>query len=838
MSALPVETILPDLIQALTTAGDAILQAPPGSGKTTFIPLALLRSENTVTGKILLLEPRRLAVKNVASYMAQQLGEQPGDKVGYRMRLESRVSAKTRIEVVTEGVLLRLLQADPSLEGYSLLIFDEFHERSLESDLGLAMALYARALFREDDPLKLLLMSATLENSALQSLLPQAPLITASGQLYPVDIKYAALDLSKRPLGEAIAMQLFDILAETQGSLLVFLPGQAEIRAVESVLHSQPNRLQGCLITPLYGDMDLAAQQTAIAPPPKGTRKLVLATNIAETSLTIEGIRVVVDAGLCKMARFDPNTAMTRLHTQRISNASATQRAGRAGRLEPGICYRLWSTAQQAELAAHLPPAITQADLAPMVLLLANWGITRTDELDWLDKPTQGAWSQAQGLLKILAALDPDGQITPLGEAMLSLPCHPRLAHLLLRVDGEENLSQACSLAALLSDRDPLRLESVDIETRLEWLQQPSPPHHKSSWHRMRQQARQFRQIREKIESHGLAVVSEPLSAGLLITLAYPDRIASQRQPQGTDYRLSNGRAVRLEAGDPLRQQGWLAVAATRGLAGQRQDQITLAAPLEINTLRSVFPEYVSISAEVYWDRDLKKVMAQELHTSGALTLFSKPLEQPDPDQVHQTLIDQLRRDGLDQLSWTPTHHLWRQRVMFLRNSAPESEQQLWPDLSDAALLNTLEDWLLPFLQGERRFEQLTGQTLATALHALLPWSSQQQLDQLAPTHLTLPSGSRVAIDYSEVPPVLAAKLQELFGWQQTPQIGYGTGLKLHLLSPARRPVQITMDLANFWHTTYADVKKDLKGRYPKHDWPDDPTQAIASRGVKRRPSH
>ncbi len=834
MTALPVEAILPTLTQALNTVGDAILQAPPGSGKTTCVPLALLRSADLICDKILLLEPRRLAVKNVAAFMAQQLGETPGETVGYRMRLESRISKSTRIEVVTEGVLLRLLQADPSLEGYGLIIFDEFHERSPESDLGLAMALYARDLFRDNTPLKLLLMSATLDNRALQTLLPNAPLITATGQLFPVEVHYRALNLSLRPMADAIAGHLLEILAETQGSLLLFLPGQAEIKAVASALNTQSGRLQGCQVMPLYGELDLATQQQAIAPAPEGLRKLVLATNIAETSLTIEGIRVVVDAGLCKVARFDPNTAMTRLHTQRISSASATQRAGRAGRLEPGTCYRLWSEAQQAELAPHLPPAITQADLAPMVLLLANWGITRADELCWLDKPTDGAWSQAQSLLQLLEALDASGQITPLGEAMLKLPCHPRLSHLLLRVGGSENLAQACALAALLSDRDPLRLETADIDARLDWLHTP-PAQHKTRWHQIQQQAKQFHKIRTGISTDPHKVLTEPLSAGLLITLAYPDRIASQRQPQGMDYRMSNGRAVRLAPSDPLRQHAWLAVASTRGIAGQRQDQIMLAAPLNMNTLSKTFPERLSIQTDVFWDTDQKRVMSLKRQTLGSLTLQAQPLEQPNPALIHQTLLRQLRCDGLDQLPWRPDLHQWRQRVMFLHDSI-EGTENPWPDLSDTGLLASLEHWLLPFLEGQRRFEQIPEQTLTSALHALLPWAQQQQLEQLAPSHIRLPSGSRAAIDYSETPPVLAAKLQELFGWQNTPHIGYGTRLKLHLLSPARRPVQITMDLASFWEKTYAEVKKDLKGRYPKHDWPDDPTQAIASRGVKRRP--
>ncbi|MFW1678573.1 ATP-dependent helicase HrpB [Pontibacter sp. JAM-7] len=836
MSKLPVHTILPELFNTLKHQGDAILQAPPGSGKTTAVPLSLLAQPGLIKGKILLLEPRRLAARNVANYMAQQLGEAAGETVGYRIRLESRISPRTRIEVVTEGVLLRLMQDDPSLEAYDLIIFDEFHERSLQSDLGLAMVLYARELFREHQALRLLVMSATLDNQALQAVLPNASLITANGRLYPVEIKYRDTALHPGRMALSVANSLVEILTATSGSVLVFLPGQAEIRAVATAVSAQLRATENCLLMPLFGDLDLETQQQAIAPAPPGQRKLVLATNIAETSLTIEGIRVVVDSGYCREARFDPNTAMTRLHTRRISLASATQRSGRAGRLEPGVCYRLWSASQQAEMPAHLPPDIQQADLASMALLLASWGIQQVDELTWLDPPPKGAWTQAQALLIELEAITPDGQITALGEAMAQLPCHPRLAHLLLRVGGDNNLKVASELAALLAERDPLRSQQTDIETRLDWLQQ-TPRDNKGIWHRLQQQAKQFRQLRRKLDAAvRQSAITEPLHPGLLLSLAYPDRIAQQRQPGGTEYLMSNGRAIRLQPDDPLCRQRWLAVASTRGQAGQRQDQISLAAPLDIKALATWFPQRIEMQEQIHWDNSGKRIIADRVRQLGALTLDRQRIDNPDPEQVNQALLAQLRNDGLEQLPWTPELRNWQQRVQFLHTHAPTQHQPLWPDMSDAALMATLEDWLLPFLQGQRSFTQLPAKDFKSALQSLLPWAQQSQLESLAPERIVLPSGSRASIDYNESPPVLAAKLQEMFGWHTSPTVGYGTPLKLHLLSPARRPVQITTDLAGFWRQTYAEVKKDLKGRYPKHDWPDDPLTATASRGVKRRP--
>ncbi len=719
-----------------------------------------------------------------------------------------------------------MLQADPALEEIGLVIFDEFHERSLQADLGLALCLESQAALRED--LKILVMSATLDGAAVAKLLGDAPVVASEGRSYPVEVCYAPPPArhNRQQLLQHVAGVTIDALNQEHGSALVFLPGAAEIRHIEQLLQAaQPG--EDVLIAPLYGELSLAAQQLAIQAPPPGQRKVVLATNIAETSLTIEGIRMVIDAGLARAPRFEPATGLTRLETINISQAAAEQRRGRAGRLAPGICYRLWPAGRH--LLAHSAPEILEADLAPLALELARWGCRDPRQLHWLDPPPPGAYQQALDLLRHLGAVDTAGRITVHGEAMAELPLHPRLAHMVLqgRTMGAGML--ACQLAALLSERDPLRrsdLHDSDLRSRLALLRD----HGRSTGRQLDQIQQSARQLQQQLRIQDKK--TDLSFAGILLGYAYPDRIAQRRPGGGGRYLLANGRGALFAEHEALADEPWLVVGSLA--AGEREARIFLAAAIDIDQIGTHFAGLIKSQATVRWDQREQAVLARQQRRLDALVLDDKPLDSPDPEQLRAALLEGVRQNGLRCLPWSKATQSWRSRVRFLRRL----DKERWPDVSDAALLERLEKWLAPFLTGMSRLSHLEKLDLQSALNTLLPWPQQRQLDELAPTHIQVPSGSRIAIDYDNDPPVLPVRLQEMFGATDTPAIADGrVKLLLHLLSPAQRPMQVTLDLKGFWNGSYVEVKKDMKGRYPKHYWPDDPLQAKPTSRTKPRNS-
>ncbi len=840
--SLPVEEVLSELQQQLAAHSAVVLQAPPGAGKTTRVPLALLDADWLHGQKIIMLEPRRLAARAAAERLAELLGEPVGQRVGYRIRLESRVSSATRIEVVTEGILQRLLQADPELPGVGLVIFDEFHERSLDADLGLALCVQSQQLLRDD--LRLLVMSATLDGEAVSHLLAGAPVVSSQGRQYPVTINYLAPYQLREAIEPRVSRAVLQALAESAGSVLVFLPGVGEIRRVQALLADALATQPDILLTPLYGDLEFSAQRQAIQPAPTGRRKVVLATSIAETSLTIEGIESVVDAGLARAAVFDPVSGMTRLHTQRVSRAAAEQRAGRAGRLGPGQCYRLWSEQQQAQLAAQTPAEMLQADLAPLALMLAQWGIQNAGELIWLDPPPAAALQQGRELLLRLGALTlqaDNWQITAHGQSMAELPMHPRLAHMLLRGQALGHEQLAAQLAALVSERDVLRgVTDADISRRLALFAdaRSEASVDRGAWQRVKQLAGQWQRVLAgNDQASKAAELAEASAIGVLLALAYPDRIAQRRGAAGSDYRLSNGRAANFGDVDALQQNQWLVISALGGHSQQRNARIFQAADLDMDVLLRCQPDLLHVQDTLEWDARNDSLIAERQQCVGALVVSREPLPAMDPQQRSQALCAVVRKQGLALLPWTPVLRQWQARIALLRalDQANAVDTQ-WPDLSDTALLDSLEDWLAPYLNNVRRLSHFARLNLAVILQAQLPWPLPQQLEEQAPTHWTVPTGSRIRIDYLADTPLLAVRLQELFGSSETPRIAGGrVALTLHLLSPAQRPLQITQDLVGFWQGSYAEVKKDMKGRYPKHYWPDDPLQAEPTRRAKPR---
>ena len=710
-------------------------------------------------------------------------------------------------------------------------------ERSLDADLALALSLNGRELFRDEQPLKILLMSATLEGERLASLLDDAPVLRSEGRMYPVAMRWGRPFVPGEFIEPRVVQTVLDAISDDSGSLLVFLPGQAEIRRVHQQLADALGSRSDILLCPLHGELDLNAQRAAIEPAPAGSRKVVLPTNIAETSLTIDGVRVVIDAGLARVPRFDPGSGMTRLDTQRISRASATQRAGRAGRLEPGVCYRLWSEDQHAQLAAYSSAEILQADLAGLALQLARWGVT-PEQLIWLDLPPSASYAQARQLLERLGALH-TAKLTPHGEAMAELPAHPRIAHLLLRGQELGLAAMASDVAALLGERDILRGAGADVHSRLALLQGESRGARggQGGVQRARQLARQYRGYLRGKATQPVADPDHPRWLGALLALAYPDRVAQQRKPGGAEYRLANGRAALFSEVDGLMKHPWLVIADLGSRQGQREERIYLAAELDPGLLDSVLSEQVSVVDQLDWDEREGVLRAERQRKVGELVLSREPLTGLDAVARTGALVNLVRRKGLELLPWTPELRQWQARVMLLRQlDLAVQGQSEWPDVSDAALLASLEDWLAPYLERVSRLSHFASLDLSGIVHNLLKWPLPQRLDELAPHHIKVPSGSSVRLDYSEYPPILAVRLQELFGLADTPRIAGGRQVvKLHLLSPARRPVQVTQDLANFWRSTYSEVKKDLKGRYPKHYWPDDPLIAEPTARIKPR---
>jgi len=872
---LPVTDALPALRDALHDGRAAVLTAPPGAGKTTLVPLAVLDEPWLGDRKIIVLEPRRLAARAAAGYMSRLLGEDDaGGTVGYRVRMDTRVSRRTRIEVVTEGVLTRMLQSDPSLRDVALVVFDEFHERSLHADLGLALTRQAMELLRSD--LKVLVMSATLDTGPVAEVLGGAPVIVSEGRSYDVETRYRASPVDGW-IEPPVVATVRRALAEDDSDVLVFLPGAGEIRRTASRLE-EAGVPDDVVVYPLFGNLSRRDQDRAIAPSPPGERKVVLATSIAETSLTIEGVRVVVDSGLMRVPRFDPGSGMTRLETVRVTRDAADQRRGRAGRTAPGVCHRLWTEGEDRGLVPRRRPEILEADLAPLALELAVWG-AGPHELRWLDPPPDAALAQARELLRELEAIDDDGA-TDHGRRMAALGVHPRLAHMLIRGAGLGMTRTACDLAALVGDRDILRAEGrlpdADLRLRLDALRAARDRRRADvatvagqSVHRggLRRALRESRHLARKLGPAGIPPGKEAAAPnedededertgrratrsareggpgrdrerpnesepdpGLLLAFAYPDRIAQRRGGRGR-FLLRNGRGAAFLEPQPLAGEDWLVVADLDDRGAEAR--IFRAAPVSQEAIEDHFADQADTVDEVTWDADAEIVRARRRRVLGALTLAEAPLAEPDPDAVAGALVDGIREAGLHLLPWSKHTRQLRERLAFLHHHDPET----WPDTSEETLLDTLDDWLRPFVPGMKRLSDLQRLDLAEALLARVPWDARRKLDELAPERIRVPSGSRIALDYADPEaPALAVRLQEVFGWTETPRIAGGrVPLTMKLLSPAMRPVQVTRDLASFWRDAYQDVRKDLRGRYPKHYWPEDPLSASAVRGGLRR---
>src|SRR3984957_5040230 len=813
MKVLPVDEALPRLKQALAGGNACVLVAPPGAGKTTRVPLALLDAPWLAGRKIVMQEPRRLAARAAARRMVATLVESVGETVGYRVRLDTKVGPRTRIEVVTDGLFLRMLQDDPALDGIGCVISDELHERGLETDLSFALVREAQTALREE--LRVIAMSATLDPGPVSQRLGGAPVIESAGRMFPIDKRY----LDGEPTGrieDAVASTVRRALADESGSALVFLPGVGEIRRVEERLRDLGADVD---IAPLYGDLSPADQDRAIAPSPAGRRKVVLATSIAETSLTIEGGRIGVP-------RVSPRSGMTRLETVRVSQTSANQRRGRAGRLEPGVCYRLWTEAAQRGLLPFTPPEILDADLAPLALELAAWGVADASTLPWLTPPPAPALATARALLLDLGAIDATGTITPHGHAMARLGQHPRLAHLVLKGRELGQGKVAALLAAILSERDFLRLPKGERDVDLRHRVDIALSGKRDGALRLIQES--ARRLMPRDARNETADVS---MTGALLALAYPDRIGRRRPGTAGRYLLSGGRGAVLPEGDPMANEEFVVVA---DLDGSTQDsRIYLAAPITLAEIEDLYAERIVGDETVRWDEREGTVLARRQRRLGALVLEDKPLAKPDAEKLKAAMITGVRQLGLSALPWSDDLARWRERVAFLRRL-----DESWPDLSDVTLLASLESWLAPFLDKVSRRDHLARIDLAAALKSLVPWDKQRMLDRLAPTHIEVPSGSRVAVDYSNpAEPTLAVRLQEMFGLLDTPRGGGGkVPLTLHLLSPARRPVQVTRDLASFWASGYRSVKAELKGRYPRHYWPDDPLVAEPTARARPRP--
>ena len=824
MSKTPIEAILPELLAALETRNVAVLQAPPGAGKTTRVPITLLNAPFCAGARIIMLEPRRLAAVNAARFMAQLLGEEVGQSVGYSIRFDRKVSSATRIEVVTEGILARRLQSDPLLEGVGAVIFDEFHERSLTSDLSLALCRDVQLGLREE--LRILVMSATLDAEPVAQLLGGAPLISSAGRRFPVQLNYLK-DEPQGRLPEIACAAVIRALAESPGDILVFLPGAGEIRRCERLLKESAG--SDLLVAPLYGDLPFAAQELAILP---GTRrKVVLATNIAETSLTIEGVRVVVDTGYSRQLRFDPGTGLNRLECLRISAASSEQRAGRAGRVAPGICYRLWTEHTQRTLLPFTPAEIRVSDLTPLALDLALWGVRDPAALSFLDAPPAAHLAEGRALLFQLGALDAGGSITALGKLMAALPMHPRLAAMLLAGASLGAGALACTLAALLSERDILpkgggSLSESDLLDRVDALEQRADPQAARSIERVASYFRKALRVPEGVARRDAALVGE------LLMKAYPDRVARERVPASGRYLMENGSGARLSGRSNLRAQPFIVAVEVEG--GGVEGEIHLASAVTLDAVRLACAAAITRGKRVFWDEREGRVVARDEERLGALLLSERPAI-PGAAEISAALVQGiLSGPGMGGLNWSPEAREYRNRVSFLSRQMPEEGL---PELSDAYLAAQIERWLVPHLTGVRTLSALSRVDLLVPLKGLLSWREQKLVDDGAPTHLSVPSGSRVRLSYpDDAPPFLAVKLQEMFGLAETPRVAFGrVPVLIHLLSPARRPIQVTADLRSFWNGAYREVCKELKGRYPRHPWPDNPWEAQATRQVKKR---
>ncbi|PWJ38466.1 ATP-dependent helicase HrpB [Sediminitomix flava] len=817
---LPVKDIIPEVKNHLENEQTLIIKAPPGAGKSTLLPLALLEQSWLGNKKILMLEPRRLAAKSIAARMADLLGEEVGQTVGYRIRFETKVSSETKIEVLTEGILTRMLHNDNALENIGLIIFDEFHERSLNADVALALSRESQQVLRPD--LKLLIMSATLDMKHLSTML-NAKVVESEGRQYPVAIHHLE-DTDPYLIPELTANAIIRAVKKHEGDVLAFLPGQGEIMRCEGILR---NELPDFKIHPLFGQLPQGKQRAAILPNREGKRKVVLSTSIAETSLTIEGIKIVVDSGFGRHSEFDPQSALTRLKTHRISRDSADQRAGRAGRLSEGVCYRLWNPVTNSRLDEHRMPEIEQADLASLVLDMAEWGIRNPEDLTWLTPPPKGSVSQAKELLHSLDALE-HGNITEHGKELHQLPTHPRIAHMLVYAEENDLLALATDLAALLEERDPLGKEhGTDINERIEALRRYRKEKGKGKrFAHIEKIANSYRKL-FKIEAENNYV--DAYETGILLAHAYPERIACARPGNNAQFQLSNGKIAFIGHKDDLAHEPWLAVASID--ARDEMGKIFLASPLDPKDLAPMVKQKEVIT----WDyRDGELIASNDLRI-GNIVLKSTPIHHPDESLRQQAICDAIKKDGERLLDFNKDVQQWQSRILSLRHWNPE---QHWPDVSTASLLVDCEKWISPYINKVKNADDLKKLNLLEILQHSLDWEFQEKLEKLAPSKIKVPSGSNIKIQYDEKgnPPILAVRLQEVFGLEATPMINNGkNGVLMHLLSPGFKVVQITADLRSFWENTYFEVKKEMKRRYPKHSWPDDPTDAEAVRGVKRK---
>jgi ATP-dependent helicase HrpB len=825
-SPLPIDAVLEDLARTLASQNAAVLVAPPGAGKTTRVPLALLDEPWAANKKIIVLEPRRIAARASAERMAQTLGERVGDTVGYRVRFGSKVSRATRIEVVTEGIFSRQILDDPELTGVAAVLFDEFHERSLDADLGLALARDAQTGLRED--LRILVMSATLDGARVATLLGDAPVIASEGRAFPVETRYLGRKADV-PLERQMADAIATALRADAGSVLAFLPGAAEIRRTQNFLGERIHDA-AIEIVPLFGALDAQVQDRAIAPAPSGYRKVVLATSIAETSLTIEGVRIVVDSGVARVPRYEPDIGLTRLETVRASRAAVDQRRGRAGRTSPGVCYRLWDEPQTASLTAYTQPEILSADLSSLLLDLAQWGVSDPATLAFLDAPPAPALKEARSLLRELGALDGDGRITAEGQSLRALALPPRLARMIVDSHRLGAGKEAAEIAAVLTERG-LGGDSVDLDARLDQFRRDRSQRAGSARSLAQRWASQV--AASEKASHGVASLAGEgrgeISTGLMLALAFPDRVARNRG--NASFVLANGRGAAVDKASALERAPYIAVAELTGTAAN--GRILLAAPIAPADIEQHFADQIESADEISFDRAAMALRARRRKTLHAITLSEAPLALKPSADTAGVFADGLIAAGLDRLPWAKPLKQWRDRVMFLR----AAEGEPWPDLSDDALAAQREAWLVPALYDKTSLKDLSAGDLSDALMTLLPWELRARLEREAPTHFEAPTGTQLAIDYeAEQGPTIAVRLQELFGLGTHPSIAKGKiPLVLELLSPAHRPVQVTRDLPGFWRGSYAAVRSDLRGRYPRHPWPEDPANAMPTRRVKPR---
>ncbi|WP_315787110.1 MULTISPECIES: ATP-dependent helicase HrpB [unclassified Bradyrhizobium] len=814
---LPIDAVLDELSGTLERRNTAVLVAPPGAGKTTRVPLALRDAPWVGDNKIIVLEPRRIAARASAERMAKSLGERAGDTVGYRVRFGSKVSRATRIEVVTEGIFTRQILDDPELTGVAAVLFDEFHERSLDADLGLALARDAQQGLRED--LRILVMSATLDGARIAKLLGDAPVVESEGRAYPVETRYVGRK-PDAPVERQMAETIAAALRADAGSVLAFLPGAAEIRRTQTMLAERVHDA-AIEIVPLFGALDAAVQDRAISPAPKGHRKVVLATSIAETSLTIEGVRIVVDSGLARVPRYEPDIGLTRLETVRASRAAVDQRRGRAGRTEPGVCYRLWDEPQTASLAAYTQPEILSADLSSLVLDLAQWGVSDPSTLSFLDPPPLPAWKEARDLLSELGALDADGRLTDEGRRLRALALPPRLARMIVDAADCGAAAQAADIAAILTERG-LGGDSVDLEVRLDQFRRDRSPRAQSA----RDLARRWAQ---QVGSASSAQWDGELTTGLMLAFAFPDRVARNRG--NGSFVLANGRGAAVEPTSSLARVPYIAVGELTGTAAS--GRILLAAPLAIEDIERHFAAHIEAKDEVSFDKEAMALRARRKRKLHAITMADAPVALTPSEETARIFAEAVCTAGLDRLPWSKAARQWRDRVTFLRKAEGDS----WPDLSDAGLSERRDDWLVPLLADKTALKEVSPGDVSDAVMALLPWDLRARLDKEAPTHFEAPTGTMLAIDYeAEQGPTIAVRLQELFGLNVHPSIARGAvPLVLELLSPAQRPVQVTRDLPGFWRGSYAAVRTDLRGRYPRHPWPEDPANALPTRRAKPR---